>query len=68
MVGPSYIKTVHVDMIKQASGWNLVLPIQRVKINYSGLMLCIIHNVELFPGCFNNLHGIDTSDYLEYKS
>ena len=66
MLDPSARKFVPGAKKMRTSGGNLVCPVKRVKSNYNGVMQYIICNVELCPDCFNNFHGIDTSDYHKF--
>ena len=59
-------KFMPISRIKWTSGGNLVPLLQRVKRYHNGIIICIICNVEIYPDCFKNFHGIGTSGCLKY--
>ena len=68
MLDPSSGKIVPGTKRKRNSGGNFFCPVQRVKRKYSGIMKCIIYNVEISPDWFNKVHCMDISDCLEYTT
>ena len=60
-VGPILWKKFPDSKGNWTSGGDLVRSVKRVKINYNVIMGFIIVSVDLFPDCFKNIHGTDTT-------
>ena len=66
-VGTNIWKNVPGANININCGDKLTHPLKRSKRNYNGVIWYITCNMELRPYWFNNLYGIDTSEYFKQE-
>ena len=66
MLDPSARKIVPGTNRRRTPVGKLLHSFQRMKSNYNVVVWRITCNVDLYLDLFNNFHGVDTYDYLEY--